>query len=119
MINCNKCSAQNTESRKFCRECGTLMVLYCQQCGFGNLQNDKYCGGCGINLSEMIMPDRQPLQQTQTPAGTGKYSSDDISELMQEKTIKTAPADRKKEIKGTDAVSQDMLDSIFDATDDD
>lgn len=118
MINCNKCSAQNTESRRFCRECGNLMVLYCGQCGFGNLQNDNYCGGCGINLSESPMPDRQPLQQVMKPASTGIYTYDDISDLIQGKTIKAAPAEIKREIKGTDSVSQDMLDSIFDETED-
>jgi len=94
------------------------MVLYCRRCGFGNLQNDNYCGGCGINLSEMILTDGQSPQQVQTPEGTGRYSYVDISEIIQEKTIKTAPADKKKEIKGTDSVSQDMLDNIFEATDD-
>ncbi|MBI5632019.1 MAG: zinc ribbon domain-containing protein [Nitrospirae bacterium] len=118
-MRCQKCAKENADRRKFCSECGELIVAYCKHCGFDNALTDKYCGGCGVNLTEaMILPDRQAPKQVQSPAGTGKYSYDDISELIQEKTARTKPSDKKKEIKGADSVSQDLLDSIFDAADD-
>lgn len=93
------------------------MVLCCRQCGFANTPNDNYCGGCGIKLSERALPDRQPTQYEQRSGEAERYSYNDISELMQEKTVKPGPAGKRKEVRGADSVSQDLLDSIFDETD--
>ena len=118
-MNCPKCSTSNPDLRKFCRECGALIVTYCPQCGFSNTPNDKFCGGCGINLADLSMPAQQSDRQGQAAMGLGKYSYEDISELVQGQTQMTAPVQKKKETKATDSVSQDLLDSMFDSTDSD
>src|SRR4030042_3045831 len=50
-MKCPKCQTENSETRKFCSECGASLLLICPQCGFENLPQDKFCGECGHNLS--------------------------------------------------------------------
>jgi class 3 adenylate cyclase/tetratricopeptide (TPR) repeat protein len=50
-MKCPKCSAENPETRKFCRECGNKLLLICSQCNSENLPGDKFCGECGQKLS--------------------------------------------------------------------
>jgi len=118
-MNCPKCSTSNADPRKFCRECGALIVTYCPRCGFSNTPNDKFCGGCGINLADMSVPAQQCGRQGETAMVPGKYSYEDITELVQGQTQKKVPGQKKKEMKTTDSVSQDLLDSMFDSTDSD
>lgn len=112
MITCPKCSSSNSDARRYCRECGSLIVRNCGRCGFGNGHGDSYCGGCGMNLSRPEeQTGQQPGQHIQTVPSSSRYSYEDLSDLIQEKT-KKAPT-KSKDMKGTDSVSQDMLDSIF------
>jgi dihydrodipicolinate reductase len=117
-MRCQKCSAENADRRKFCRECGSLIVLYCKNCGFDNSLSDKYCGGCGLPLSEMHtleVRDSSHAQKAEVPSG--KYTADDISELLREKSEKTQKKQKNEENKDIDTVSQDFLDSIFNSSD--
>ena len=50
-MECPKCQTENPETRKFCRECGSKLILLCPQCSSENLPGDKFCGECGHNLS--------------------------------------------------------------------
>jgi class 3 adenylate cyclase/tetratricopeptide (TPR) repeat protein len=58
-MKCPKCQAENSDERKFCRECGAKLLLMCPQCGLENLPSDKFCGECGHNLT---LPSEQPLE---------------------------------------------------------
>ncbi len=49
-MKCPACQSENSDTRKFCGECGAKLLLKCPHCGFENLPNDKYCGECGHNL---------------------------------------------------------------------
>jgi len=113
MITCSGCSSSNADSRRYCRECGDIIVQDCIKCGFSNSRGDRYCGGCGLNLTGQ--PEQQP-RTSQTSPKSATYSYNDLSDLIQEKTPKSTQ--QKKEMKGTDSVSQDMLDSIFEESDD-
>ena len=55
-MKCPKCQDENPAVRKFCRKCGTKLILACPQCGFENLPDDLFCGGCGNKLSEAVPP---------------------------------------------------------------
>jgi tetratricopeptide (TPR) repeat protein len=49
-MKCPECQAQNPEENRFCRDCGTKLLLTCPQCGAEVLQGDKFCGKCGHGL---------------------------------------------------------------------
>ena len=53
-MNCPKCQAENLDERKFCRECGAILLTICPICGYANYPDDKFCGRCGKKLSEEL-----------------------------------------------------------------
>lgn len=119
-MRCSECSTENYEARRFCRECGLMLVSVCPRCGYGNMTADKFCGGCGMSRATPEMTAAAaPSPPEQLASPEGKYSRDDISELLHGGAKKTVPQVKKREAKDTEPVSQDLLDSIFSAEDDD
>ena len=111
-MRCFKCSAENSETRKYCRECGSRIVNFCPRCGFHNPLTDKYCGGCGANLTgtNTKTPEgKEGLLQQMADVTDRKYSADDICEL----TDKSCQGKKEKGMKDTDELSQDAIDNIF------
>ena len=51
-MKCPKCRTKNSETNKFCRECGAELSLICIQCGARLLPGDKFCEKCGQELAE-------------------------------------------------------------------
>ncbi|MBI5198446.1 MAG: zinc ribbon domain-containing protein [Nitrospirae bacterium] len=113
-MRCLRCSTENSEGRKFCKECGSLIANLCKRCGFPNSLIDKYCGGCGDNLVDLNTSGSKEDISSQRPMRVSeKYSPDDINELTEGRT----KTENKKEIKKSDEVSQSMIDSIFNSDD--
>ena len=119
---CPKCAKENSEKRKFCSECGSMLMIYCQQCGFHNSITDNYCGGCGRNLEAMSITTgtdslpthhNRPVHRAKEDIKSDKYSADDIEELIHGQSKKADLSDKKKELKKEVEVSQDFLDDIF------
>ena len=54
-MKCPGCNTENPDTRKFCRECGTKLVLVCINCGFENFPGDKFQGD-----SEIHWPNKEP-----------------------------------------------------------
>jgi hypothetical protein len=111
MIYCPNCSAENAEARKFCRECGSLIVVFCAKCGFANTQQDRFCGGCGTNLSDTTTT--KPSESIPLPASSQAYSAYDINELVDDTSQAEEKPKKQKTKPETDKVSQDLIDSIF------
>ena len=51
-MKCPKCQTENPDTRKFCRECGSKLLVLCSKCNSKNLPGDKFCGECGHDLKE-------------------------------------------------------------------
>lgn len=49
---CQRCSAENSEGRRFCAQCGAPLPQPCPACGFANNPGDRFCGGCGKPLGQ-------------------------------------------------------------------
>ena len=75
-MKCPQCSTDNSETRKFCRECGEKLLLECPKCNYENLPGDKFCGDCGFDLSK---PDESPTIDYKEPQSyTPKHLVDKI-----------------------------------------
>src|SRR5438034_8885804 len=48
---CSACGADNEAGRKFCKECGTALVVICGSCSSPNAPDSKFCGECGRPLT--------------------------------------------------------------------
>ncbi len=49
-MECTRCGTVNEPGRKFCRECGSPLLLVCAVCGSTNPADSKFCGECGSAL---------------------------------------------------------------------
>ena len=75
-MKCPKCSTDNPEIRKFCRDCGEKLLLKCPKCNFENLPGDKFCGECGHDLSRP--EEASPIDYDQPQSYTPKFLADKI-----------------------------------------
>lgn len=113
---CLKCKAENTDRRKFCRECGALIANFCRKCGFHNSFGDKYCGGCGSLMSSAASLPEIARENSTTAAAiltSTKYTAEDIKELIDSQPGKKEKKIKKKETEGAGELSQDALDRMF------
>jgi class 3 adenylate cyclase/tetratricopeptide (TPR) repeat protein len=51
-MRCPKCQFENPDDKKFCRECGSKLLLACPNCAAEILPIDKFCGECGQDLKK-------------------------------------------------------------------
>jgi hypothetical protein len=109
MITCGKCSAVNSERRKFCSECGSLIVIFCKKCGFNNLVADKYCGGCGVALTALA---ETAGEETREEPAAGRYSAAEIKELTDSQP-EVRGGRKKKDGAGAEQISQDTVNDMF------
>ena len=58
-MQCPKCKFENPEGKKFCRECGSDLILTCPKCSSEILPSDKFCGNCRHDLG--AVPDKTTL----------------------------------------------------------
>ena len=75
-MKCPKCQAENPDVGKFCRKCGTKLILPCPQCGFENLPDDMFCGECGHQLSKF--KEAPPIDYSKPKSYTPKTLADKI-----------------------------------------
>jgi class 3 adenylate cyclase/tetratricopeptide (TPR) repeat protein len=81
-MKCPKCQFENPETRKFCRECGTKLILVCTQCRFENLPGDKFCGECGYNLTPPLEPGPKELSFDEKLAKIQRYLPKDLTQKI-------------------------------------
>jgi class 3 adenylate cyclase/tetratricopeptide (TPR) repeat protein len=81
-MKCPKCQFENPETRKFCRECGTKLVLVCPQCRFENLPGDKFCGECGHDLGFPSKPIPRELSFDEKLAKIQRYLPKDLTQKI-------------------------------------
>ena len=55
-MQCTNCQTENPETNKFCRKCGTKLILVCPQCRSKILPDDRFCGHCGNQLAVTPAP---------------------------------------------------------------
>jgi predicted ATPase/class 3 adenylate cyclase len=48
---CPVCQAENKESARFCKECGSALALRCPSCGAGHDAGQKFCDECGASMA--------------------------------------------------------------------
>jgi len=113
---CSKCKSENSERRKFCRECGALIANFCRNCGFHNSFGDKYCGGCGFLMSG-ASPSPEGARENKLSAAaipsSSKYNAEDIKELIDAQAGRKEKKIKKKETEDKGELSQDELDRMF------
>jgi len=115
MLICSKCKTNNSDRRKFCRECGSLIANFCRNCGFHNSFGDKYCGGCGFLMSGAAAAkeeSKEGIPATAIPA-SAKFTAEDVKELIEAQSGKKEKKAKKKETEDTGELSQEELDRLF------
>ncbi len=55
-MNCSNCGSENEPGRKFCKECGSALVIVCEACSAPNAPDSKFCGECGAAIGTSAAP---------------------------------------------------------------
>jgi class 3 adenylate cyclase len=55
-MKCPTCQTENPQTKKFCRKCGSRLILLCPQCRSECLPLDEFCGECGHSLNAGAAP---------------------------------------------------------------
>jgi CRP/FNR family transcriptional regulator, cyclic AMP receptor protein len=74
-MRCASCGAEIGSHQKFCRQCGTRLVLRCGICGFASSSSDTFCSECGAALSALtgtVPPSCSSLEQNTNGTGDGQ-----------------------------------------------
>ena len=64
-MNCSNCGTENEPGRKFCKECGSALVIVCDACSAPNAPDSKFCGECGATIGTSAAP---PVPAAATPS---------------------------------------------------
>src|SRR5919109_1391747 len=70
-MQCPQCRHENSQTAKFCEECGQRLSMVCPACGFAAAPSAKFCPECGQQLtrppSSPEVPGHSASLQTYTP----------------------------------------------------
>jgi class 3 adenylate cyclase/tetratricopeptide (TPR) repeat protein len=69
-MQCPKCQIENPTGKKFCRKCGTKLVVICPNCKVDNNPEDSFCGECGYDFTKTSAPTPQPIETPSKPTIT-------------------------------------------------
>jgi len=59
-MNCPNCQASNSDSARFCSNCGSQLSLTCPNCQHSNPPGANFCNKCGLSLAEDQLPKKEP-----------------------------------------------------------
>src|SRR4051812_11577992 len=71
-MHCPQCQHQNSDTAKFCEECGARLITACPQCGQQVSPTAKFCAECGTALSEKSKIKRQKSKAPPERSRRGK-----------------------------------------------
>jgi hypothetical protein len=81
-MKCPVCHSENPDQRKFCRECGSSLLVVCPRCKSENLPSDKFCGACGHELANSAKPLREKLSFDEKLEKIQKYLPRGLAEKV-------------------------------------
>jgi class 3 adenylate cyclase/tetratricopeptide (TPR) repeat protein len=81
-MKCPKCQFENTESAKFCSECGNRLETHCPECGKVNPLGSKFCNECGHNLTVPVSPPLKELSFDEKLAKIQRYLPKDLTQKI-------------------------------------
>ena len=81
-MKCPKCQHENTDTQKFCGECGVKLEKTCSGCGTKNPPQYKFCGECGHNLTTPFEPSQRELSFDEKISKIQRYLPTGLTEKI-------------------------------------
>ncbi|MGE4091783.1 MAG: adenylate/guanylate cyclase domain-containing protein [Candidatus Binatia bacterium] len=96
-MHCPQCQHQNSDTAKFCEECGTKLLNACPQCGHQASSAAKFCVECGESLTGKAKIKRQKTKGKSGPAsGVQRPKSKEKKPASTVLTLDPRPRDSRR-----------------------
>ena len=94
-MQCSKCQIENPDDRKFCRECGSDLILVCPKCSAEILPSDKFCGVCRYDLKATTKDAQEELPKEKlTPLTPSSGARKQVTVLFSDMSGYTAMTEK-------------------------
>src|SRR3954470_9274396 len=89
-MQCPRCQHPNTETAKFCEECGNRLVRTCPACGHEVGPTAKFCAECGEPLLRQSQVPLPRQSQVPSPKSQVENGSDSTLQILDSSGLRTA-----------------------------
>lgn len=114
-MKCSNCGTLNSDTARFCSNCGSPLDLKCPNCGTPHAPGAKFCQNCGHRLDQAVPPGRAPAPAPSPQAQLDKYIPKELLRRL-ESARASGGMDRERrivtilfcDVKGSTAAAESM-----------
>ena len=86
-MKCPTCNADNSQTARFCSQCGSELSNTCARCGTSNTSNSKFCRECGASLLPLTELQHSPTIAQGVDTSSREEATDSSTEVAERRHL--------------------------------